>query len=70
MAAFLTGFGEAVTAGGIDCATAMFLDDCHWRDLVTFSWNIKTTEGRAEVADMLRHQLATAKPSHWQMAHG
>ena len=58
VAAFLSDFGAALAAGDIDRATAMFQDDCYWRDLVTFTWNIKTVEGRAEVADMLRHQLA------------
>ena len=61
VSAFLSDFGDALAAGDIDRATAMFQDDCYWRDLVTFTWNIKTMEGRAEVADMLRHQLATTQ---------
>ena len=67
---FLNDFGGALAAGDIDRATAMFQEDCYWRDLVTFTWNIKTVEGRAEVADMLRHQLATTRPSNWQIAEG
>jgi putative flavoprotein involved in K+ transport len=70
VAAFLADFGDALAAGDIDRATAMFQDDCYWRDLVTFTWNIKTVEGHAEVADMLRHQLATTNPSNWQIAEG
>ncbi len=70
VSAFLTDFGDALEAGDIDRATAMFQDDCYWRDLVTFTWNLKTVEGRAEVADMLRHQLAATQPSHWQIAEG
>ena len=27
--------------------------DSYWRDLVAFTWNIKTVEGRDEIADML-----------------
>lgn len=68
--AFLDSFGGALSAGDIDSATDMFLDDCYWRDLVTFTWNIKTVEGKAQVADMLRHQLATTKPSGWTLAEG
>ena len=48
----------------------MFLDDCYWRDLVTFTWNIKTVEGKDQVEDMLRHQLATTIPSGWTLAEG
>jgi len=70
VAAFLTEFGAALAAGQIDRATAMFQDDCYWRDLVTFTWNIKTMEGHAEVADMLTHQLAGTAPSNWRIAEG
>ena len=70
VAAFLGAFGGALEAGDIDKVTAMFEDECYWRDLVTFTWNIKTMEGKAEVADMLRHQLAATKPTNWQVAEG
>ncbi|MEO6301195.1 MAG: NAD(P)/FAD-dependent oxidoreductase [Paracoccaceae bacterium] len=70
VAAFLTDFGDALAAGDVDRATAMFQDDCYWRDLVTFTWNIKTVEGREEVADMLRHQLTATKPTNWRIAEG
>ncbi len=70
VSAILTEFGAALAAGEIDRAVAMFQDDCYWRDLVTFTWNIKTVEGRAEVADMLRHQLAATQPSNWRIAEG
>ena len=68
--AFLDKFGAALAAGDIEAVTAMFEDDCYWRDLVTFTWNIKTMEGKTEIADMLRHQLASCKPSNWQVAEG
>ncbi|MEO8243614.1 MAG: NAD(P)/FAD-dependent oxidoreductase [bacterium] len=70
VSAFLVDFGDALAAGNVDRAAAMFQDDCYWRDLVTFTWNLKTVEGRAEVIDMLRHQLATTKPSNWRIAEG
>ncbi len=67
---FLDDFGAALERGDIDAATAMFQDDCYWRDLVSFTWNIKTLEGKDQVADMLRHQLGTTKPSGWKVAEG
>ncbi|WP_425090506.1 NAD(P)-binding domain-containing protein [Tropicimonas sp. S265A] len=67
---FLDEFGLALEAGDIDAATEMFTDDCYWRDLVTFTWNIKTVEGKDQIADMLRHQLGTTKPRNWTLADG
>ena len=48
----------------------MFQEACYWRDLVAFTWNIKTVEGKDQVADMLTHQLNTTKPSAWKLAEG
>ncbi|MCO8146681.1 NAD(P)/FAD-dependent oxidoreductase [Rhodovulum tesquicola] len=66
--AVLSAFGEALEQGDIDRAVGMFADECYWRDLVTFTWNIKTVEGKQQVADMLRHQLATTRPRGWDLA--
>jgi putative flavoprotein involved in K+ transport len=66
----LSDFGEALEQGDIERATALFADDCYWRDLVSFTWNIKTVEGKEQVADMLKHQLATTRPTGWQLAEG
>ncbi len=60
---WLTEFGAALERGDIDAATAMFADESYWRDLVSFTWNIKTVEGRDEIADMLGAQLEHVKPS-------
>ncbi|WP_305971348.1 MULTISPECIES: NAD(P)/FAD-dependent oxidoreductase [unclassified Mameliella] len=68
--AMLDAFGAALENGDIEAATALFQDDCYWRDLVSFTWNLKTVEGKDGVADMLRHQLATTKPSGWKLAEG
>ena len=64
----LSEFGQALEAGDIARATSFFADDCYWRDLVTFTWNIKTCEGKAEIADMLTHQLAATQPTGWKIA--
>jgi putative flavoprotein involved in K+ transport len=63
-------FGAALAAGDIDTAVGCFQEDCYWRDLVTFTWNIKTMEGRDQVRDMLMNQLSKIKPSNWALAKG
>ena len=68
--ALLDAFGAALESGRIDDATSLFAEECYWRDLVAFTWNIKTVEGRDQVRDMLHAQLASAKPSNWRVAAG
>ena len=65
---FLDEFGGALERGDIDAAVAMFLTDCYWRDLVTFTWNIRTLEGPDQVRDMLTAQLGSIKPGKWRIA--
>ncbi len=66
--AFLDRFGEALEKADIDAAVAMFAEDSFWRDLVSFTWNIKTVEGRGQIRDMLKHCLAGVKPRDWRVA--
>jgi putative flavoprotein involved in K+ transport len=68
--AFLQSFGEALEQGDIDAAVAHFLEDSYWRDLVSFTWNLKTSEGRKEIADMLRAQLGAINPTGSRIAEG
>jgi putative flavoprotein involved in K+ transport len=68
--AFLQSFGTALEQGDIDAAVAHFLEDSYWRDLVSFTWNLKTSEGREEIADMLRAQLGAISPTGWRIAEG
>ncbi|MEP2641636.1 NAD(P)/FAD-dependent oxidoreductase [Roseobacter sp.] len=67
---FLDRFGAALEEGDIDAAVALFQADCYWRDLVSFTWNIKTVEGPDQVRDMLAAQLGSTKPTGWRIADG
>ncbi|WP_227272469.1 NAD(P)/FAD-dependent oxidoreductase [Roseobacter weihaiensis] len=68
--AVLEAFGTALEQGDIEAATALFQTDCYWRDLVTFTWNIKTMEGQDQVRDMLGAQLSATQPTGWRVADG
>jgi putative flavoprotein involved in K+ transport len=65
---WLNDFDAALKSGNVGAVTALFDDDCYWRDLVSFTWNIKTMEGKAQIADMLGATLARVKPSDWKLA--
>jgi ketosteroid isomerase-like protein len=67
---FLDKFGKALEQGHIGDAVNMFQADCYWRDLVTFTWNLKTMEGQDQVRDMLQATLEKTKPSGWKVADG
>ena len=59
---WLAEFASALKRSDINAATALFADDCYWRDLVAFTWNIVTLESRSAMADMLEMRLGDVKP--------
>jgi putative flavoprotein involved in K+ transport len=61
-------FEAALKSGDTAAAVALFQPDGYWRDLVAFTWNIKTMEGREQIAAMLDSQLDTVKPSKLKIA--
>ncbi|MDI9847466.1 NAD(P)/FAD-dependent oxidoreductase [Rhodoblastus sp. 17X3] len=66
----LNRLGEALAAGDVPAALELFQADCYWRDLVAFTWNLKTLEGKEQIGDMLRAQLAEARPENLRIADG
>src|SRR4051812_16337274 len=64
---WLDTFGEALARGDASAAASLFEEDCYWRDLVSFTWNIKTAEGREAVRGMLEATLAATRPSNWRI---
>ena len=68
--AWLSAFGDALAANDPARAAALFAEDGFWRDLVAFTWNLKTFEGRAEISDMLTATLAHVQPTGWKITSG
>jgi putative flavoprotein involved in K+ transport len=64
---WLTGFGSAIDSADLAAAVDFFGDECYWRDLVSFTWNIKTLESKVEIREMLAATLPSTKPSRWQI---
>ena len=61
---WLAAFDAALRGGDPAAVTALFVPDCYWRDLLAFTWNIKTMEGPAQIADMLAATLTGVRPGN------
>ncbi|MEY8829984.1 NAD(P)/FAD-dependent oxidoreductase [Sedimentitalea sp. XS_ASV28] len=68
--AILDALNEGFAAGDVERIKAQFATDSYWRDLVAFTWNIKTAEGPAQIGDMLDSQLASIRPSDFRLQEG
>ena len=61
--AWLADFTSALERNDVEAAIALFEPECYWRDLVAFTWNIRTQEGPAAIRAMLKARLADTKPT-------
>ncbi len=59
--AWLDRFQTALAAHDVPAAAALFATDSYWRDLVAFTWNITTVEGRSGVTDLLEQTPDSAR---------
>jgi putative flavoprotein involved in K+ transport len=64
---WLDDFSAAITRADFAAAAAMFGDESYWRDLISFTWNLKTAEGREQIREMLAATAPNAKPSSWKL---
>ena len=62
----LSRLSGALESGDVAAAVELFRPDCFWRDLVAFTWNIKTVEGRDGVREMLTSQLEAIAPREFR----
>ena len=58
----LTRLNDALEKGDAAAAAALFQADSYWRDLVAFTWNLRTMEGPEQIRAMLESQLAQIEP--------
>ncbi len=62
---WLAQLAAALGQRDINAALALFADDSYWRDLVSWTWNIKTMEGKDAIRKMLDARLTDTKPSNF-----
>lgn len=64
---WLANFDTALQGHDFDAAARLFQGDCYWRDLVSFTWNLKTAEGQDEIRAMLAATVPEAQPAEWTL---
>jgi putative flavoprotein involved in K+ transport len=62
---WLEQFATALTNQDIAAVTRLFHTDSYWRDILAFTWNIKTMEGTGAIALMLGATLTQTAPGNW-----
>src|SRR5437016_5025667 len=67
VADWLSSFGAALDRADLATVMDMFEEECYWRDLISFTWNIKTLEGRESIKAMLRATLPAVQPGSWRI---
>ena len=65
--ALLDSLNQALADRDAAGASRLFADECYWRDLVLLTWNLKTLEGRHQIADMLAAQLDAVAPVRFSL---
>jgi putative flavoprotein involved in K+ transport len=69
-AAWLGDFGAALAAGDAARIAGLFARDCHWRDILAFAWDLRTTSGAAAIAARMAAALAPTAPRAVALAEG
>lgn len=67
LAAWVDNLGQRLAQRDLDGALELFADECYWRDLLLFSWNLVTLEGQPAIRDMLEARLDLTRPEQWQL---
>lgn len=67
LAAWIEILGERLAQRNVDATLELFADECYWRDLLLFSWNLVTLEGKPAIRDLLETRLEQTQPQQWKL---
>jgi Flavin-binding monooxygenase-like len=65
---WLADFEEALRAGDGTNLASLFADECHWRDLLAFTWSISPHEGTAAIVNCLLAVQPTIQAHNFRVA--
>lgn len=67
LAHWVDALGQRLAEHDLDGTLELFAEECYWRDLVLFSWNLVTLEGKPAIRDMLEARLEATRPERWRL---
>lgn len=65
---WLRDFEDAAGRQDIASLASLFAGDSHWRDLVAFSWDVRTYSGREDIKSALANNIPAMQPSSLRVA--
>ncbi len=68
VAIWLADFEAALCAGDSADLASLFAEECHWRDLLAFTWNITPHQGIAAIVDRLVKAQPTVQARNFEVA--
>lgn len=67
---WLAGFETALSSENAAQLTALFHQECHWRDILTFTWDLSSAEGRDNVTTGLAAAQAQTAAAQFHLPEG
>lgn len=67
---WLDDFASAMASGDAARIAPLFADECHWRDILAFTWNLHTTSGAAAIAQRMAPLCSKTAFGALQLAKG
>ena len=67
---WLGDFTAALASGDTARLATLFAPECHWRDILAFTWDLHTTSGPAAIAGRLAPEVARVAPRGFKLAAG
>jgi putative flavoprotein involved in K+ transport len=64
-ARWLADFGAVLEAGDVAAAASMIQPDGWWRDLLSFTWDLRTAQGTEAIAALLHARLGSTAPQEF-----
>ena len=68
LAAWAEAFGTALAAQDAEAVAGLFAEECYWRDLIAFTWSIRTMEGPDAIRAMVDACVAGVRPRDWTVS--
>ncbi|MBW6397723.1 NAD(P)/FAD-dependent oxidoreductase [Roseomonas sp. HJA6] len=66
--AWIDQFGKALAGGAPDALAALFATECHWRDVLAFTWDLRCVSGAQAIAQRLLPLARAATPREFELA--